>query len=171
MFFIVLWPDSTKQYTCDTSMNYFLLKSEPNCYSIDMLKKDKTTSWTGVRNYQARNILRDIMKPWDLCFFYHSTCDTPWIVWLMKVSSEALPDMTALDVTNEHYNKKSTFEKPIWVTRKMDFVRKFDIIISLKNIKSDPLLSEMVVAQKGSRLSVQVVSEKHFHLLMKMTEK
>jgi predicted RNA-binding protein with PUA-like domain len=88
----------------------------------------------------------------------------------MQVSSEALPDMTALDVMDEHYDSKSTLEKPIWITRKMDFVEKFDTI-SLKDIKSHPLLSDMVVTQKGSRLSVQTVSEKHFQILTQGIEK
>lgn len=148
------------------SMNYFLLKSEPNCYNIDMLEKDSTTSWTGVRNYQARNILRDTMSPWDLCFFYHSNCDIPGIVWLMRVSSEALPDMTALDILDEHYDTKSTLKKPIWVTREMEFIEKFSNIISLKYIKWDPILSRMMVAQRWSRLSVQTVDKKHFDILM-----
>jgi predicted RNA-binding protein with PUA-like domain len=152
-------------------MNYFLLKSEPNCYSIDMLKSDKKTSWTGVRNYQARNILRDSMKQGDMCFFYHSNCcQNTWIVWLMRVASDALPDMTALDVTNEHFDEKSTLQKPIWITREMDFVEKFDTMLSLKSIKEHPLLCDMIVAQKWSRLSVQTVSQKHFDLLMTLVK-
>jgi predicted RNA-binding protein with PUA-like domain len=88
----------------------------------------------------------------------------------MKVASDAMPDMTALDFTDEHFDQKSTLENPIWMTRDMEFVKKFDTMITLKTIKSTPLLSEMVVAQKGSRLSVQMISETHFHILMKMTE-
>ena len=144
----------------------FLLKSEPNCFSIDDLARDGQTSWTGVRNYQARNTLRDSMKVGDLCFFYHSNCCPPAIVGLMRVASEALSDMTALDIHDEHYDPKSTLKNPIWITRTMEFVEKFKEPIPLTTLKNDPELSGMVVAQKGSRLSITPVSEEHFsHIL------
>ncbi len=139
-------------------MSYFLLKSEPNCFSIDDLARDGQTSWTGVRNYQARNTLRDSMKVGDLCFFYHSNCCPPAIVGLMRVASEALPDMTALDINNEHYDPKSTLKNPIWITRTMEFVEKFKNPILLSFLKADSELSGMAVAQKGSRLSITPVS-------------
>lgn len=128
-------------------MKYFLLKSEPTCYSIDDLAREGQTSWTGVRNFQARNILRDDMSPGDLCFFYHSSCEEPGIVGLMKITSEALPDITALDIHDEHYDSKSTLEKPIWITRTMEFVRKFSQPFSLKEIKSDSELGGIEVAR------------------------
>ncbi len=147
-------------------MSHFLLKSEPNCFSIDDLARDGQTSWTGVRNYQARNTLRDSMKVGDLCFFYHSNCCPPAIVGLMRVASEALSDMTALDIHDEHYDPKSTLKNPIWITRTMEFVEKFKEPIPLTTLKNDPELSGMVVAQKGSRLSITPVSEEHFsHIL------
>lgn len=152
-------------------MNHFLLKSEPNCFSIDDLARVKQESWTGVRNYQARNTLRDSMSIWDLCFFYHSNCEEPGIVGLMKVVSEALPDMTALDIHNEHYDPKSTLENPIWTTRIMEFVEKFKKPISLSFIKSNPEFSDMMVAQKGSRLSITPVSEKHFQGILREVNK
>ena len=142
-------------------MNYFLLKSEPDCFSIDDLQRVGQESWTGVRNFQARNTLRDAMNVGDLCFFYHSTCDEPGIVGLMRVVSEALPDMTALDIHDEHYDSKSTLENPIWTTRIMEFVEKFQKPITLNFIKNDPELSQMVVAQRGSRLSVAPVKKEH----------
>jgi len=129
-------------------MNYFLLKSEPSCFSIDDLAKKGTESWTGVRNFQARNILRDDMRVGDLCFFYHSTCEVPGIVGLMRVTSEALPDMTALDVQDEHYDAKSTLEKPIWVTRMMEFVEKFETPITLSELKTDEKLVGMEVTRR-----------------------
>lgn len=149
-------------------MNYFLLKSEPDCFSIDDLQKVGQESWSGVRNFQARNTLRDSMKKWDLCLFYHSSCDEPGIVGLMRVASDALPDMTALDESDEHYDSKSTLEKPMWVTRIMEFVEKFATPISLTFIKNHPELSHMVVAQRWSRLSVTPVSERHFALIKKI---
>ncbi len=148
-------------------MKHFLLKSEPDCFSIDDLKRVGQESWTGVRNFQARNTLRDSMSVGDVCFFYHSSCDEPGIVGLMRVASEALPDMTALDVGNEHYDPKSTLEKPIWTTRMMQFVEKFEKPLTLSAIKSDPELKNMIVAQRGSRLSIQPVSDVHFSLVSK----
>lgn len=147
-------------------MRYFLLKSEPNCFSIDDLARDGQTSWTGVRNYQARNILRDDMKVGDLCFFYHSNCEEPGIVGLMKVASEALPDMTALDIDDEHYDPKSTLENPIWITRTMEFVEKFPRIFTLTEIKNIPELAGMEVARKGSRLSVNKVDKQDFEYIL-----
>jgi predicted RNA-binding protein with PUA-like domain len=147
-------------------MNYFLLKSEPNCFSIDDLAKKGTESWTGVRNFQARNILRDDMRVGDLCFFYHSTCEVPGIVGLMRVVSDALPDMTALDVQDEHYDPKSSLLNTIWITRNMDFVEKFQNPITLSELKSDPELSGMEVTRRGSRLSVTKVSEEHFNHIL-----
>lgn len=149
-------------------MSHFLLKSEPNCFSIDDLARDGQTSWTWVRNYQARNILRDDMRVGDLCFFYHSNCCPPAIVGLMRVVSEALPDMTALDIDDEHYDPKSTMNNPIWITRTMEFIEKFEKPITLVEIKNDPELSKMVVAQKGSRLSITKVSEEHFQRILKL---
>lgn len=149
-------------------MPHFLLKSEPDCFSIDDLARVKQESWTGVRNFQARNTLRDSMKEWDLCFFYHSSCAEPAIVGLMRVASDALPDMTALDIQDDHYDPKSTLENPIWTTRIMEFVEKFKEPILLSFLKSDKELSKMVVAQKGSRLSITPVSEEHFQRILKL---
>ena len=148
------------------SQNHFLLKSEPDCFGIDDLARVKQEFWTGVRNFQARNTLRDSMKKGDLCFFYHSSCAEPGIVGLMRVASDALPDMTALDVEDEHYDPKSTLEKPIWTTRIMEFVEKFEKPMTLTELKSDPKLDWMVVTQRGSRLSIQPVSEAHFKYIL-----
>lgn len=147
-------------------MAHFLLKSEPNCFSIDDLARDGQTSWTGVRNYQARNTLRDSMSIGDVCFFYHSNCDNPGITGIMEVMSEALPDMTALDIHDEHYDPKSTLEKPIWTTRMMKFVKKFQRTFTLTEIKNTPELTGMEVARKGSRLSVNKVSKKDFEYIL-----
>jgi predicted RNA-binding protein with PUA-like domain len=111
------------------------------------------------------------MKVWDLCFFYHSNCEEPAIVGLMRVASEALPDMTALNIDDEHYDPKSTLENPIWTTRVMEFVEKFKTPILLSFLKSDKELSKMIVTQKGSRLSITAVADEHFAILMKLIEK
>ncbi len=108
------------------------------------------------------------MQVGDLCLFYHSNCCPPAIVGLMRVVNEALPDMTALDIDDEHYDPKSTMNNPIWITRTMEFVEKFEKPITLVEIKNDPELSKMVVAQKGSRLSITPVSEEHFQRILKL---
>jgi predicted RNA-binding protein with PUA-like domain len=107
------------------------------------------------------------MSVGDLCFFYHSNCEEPGIVGLMKVVSDALPDMTALDAHDEHYDAKSTLEKPIWITRTMEFVEKFPRTFTLTEIKNDSKLAGMEVARRGSRLSVNRVSEEDFEYILK----
>lgn len=146
-------------------MNYWLLKSEGTCYSIDDLKRDKKTAWTGIRNFQARNFLRDSMKTGDLALFYHSsgTANSPTGVYgVCKVASNPYGDPTQFDRKDDHYDPKSKKENPTWFCVDIAFVKKFKEPITLTQIKFDPQLIGMMVAQKGSRLSVQPVSEKHF---------
>lgn len=148
-------------------MNYWLVKSEADCYSIDDLKKDKKTAWTGVRNFLARNFMRDGMKKGDLVFFYHSVSDPTGIAGLAKVVTEAQPDETAFDKKDEHYDPKSKRENPTWVAPELAFVKKYKEIVTLKELKLDPHLDGMYVTRKGDRLSVQPVSEKHFNYIVK----
>ena len=146
-------------------MNYWLLKSEGSCYSIDDLKRDKVTPWTGVRNFQARNFMRDSMHVGDLILFYHSngTEDAPTGVYgLARVASQAYPDATAFDPKDEHFDPKSKKDAPTWILVDVEFMEKFNRPVSLSEIKINPKLKGMMVAQIGSRLSVQPVSENHF---------
>ncbi len=152
-------------------MKYWLVKSEGSCYSIDDLKKDKRTAWTGIRNFQARNYMRDGMKVGDMVLFYHSSSQIPTepngVYGIAKVVANAHEDETALDPDDEHYDPKSImnqFEKadPIWVCVDLAFVRKFAEPISLDEIKKDKELKKMEVAKVGQRLSVMPVEEKHF---------
>ena len=146
-------------------MNYWLIKSEASCYSIDDLKQDKKTSWTGIRNYQARNFMRDGMTVGDLVLFYHSlgTTEQPsGIYGVAKVSSKSHPDETQFDKKDEHFDPKATQEKPIWFCVDVSFVKKFKIPVNLGMLKRDRNLSGMEVCRPGSRLSVMPVSEKHF---------
>lgn len=147
-------------------MNHFLIKSEPSTYSIDDLKKDKKTPWTGIRNYVARNVMRDEMKPGDLVLFYHSSCEPPHVAGIAKVASEAYPDPTQFDSKSDYYDPKSTKEKPIWMLVDMAFVKKAKKILTLEEIKADPKLKEMILVQKkGQRLSVQPVTKKEFEYI------
>ncbi|MEO5646027.1 MAG: EVE domain-containing protein [Candidatus Paceibacterota bacterium] len=143
-------------------MRYWLLKSEGDCYSIDDLKKDKSTAWTGIRNYQARNFMRDDMKKGDMALFYHSSSDPTGVYGIAKVISDAHADETQFDKNDDHYDPKSTKAAPRWMCVDISFVKKFNEPISLTEIKLDPHLEGMVVRATGSRLSIQPVSEKHF---------
>jgi predicted RNA-binding protein with PUA-like domain len=151
-------------------MSYWLLKSEGSCYSIDDLKRDKRAAWTGIRNYQARNYMRDGMKQGDLCLFYHSngTPEAPTGVYgVAKVVSASHIDETALDPKDEHYDPKAVAaakagKDPLWVCVDVAFAQKLARPVSLDEIKKDPALKTMLVLRPGQRLSVMPVEEKHF---------
>ncbi len=155
----------------NNSMNYWLIKTEADCYSIDDFKKDKKIPWTGIRNYQARNYMRDLMKVGDMALFYHSSSDPTGVFGVAKVVSEPHPDSTALDSKDEHFDPKSTKEKPIWFCVDVAFVEKFKSPVTLAQIKFDPKLEGIIVAKQGSRLSVQPVSEKHFKRIVELGRK
>ena len=147
-------------------MNYWLLKTEPTSYSILDLKKDVTTSWTGVRNYQARNFIQT-MKKGDKFLFYNSSSATPGVYGVGEISKDAYPDPTAQNKKDYHYDPKSTKEKPIWYAVDVKFGKIFKEPLTLFHIKQDKDLSHMMVAQKGSRLSVMPVDKEHFDLIIK----
>ena len=152
-------------------MNYWLIKSEGSCYSIDDLKRDKITPWTGIRNFQARNYMRDQMKIGDLVLFYHSMSEPTGIYGIARVASEAYADQTALNPKDEHFDPKSTSATPIWMNVDMEFIEKFKEPISLEKIKRDSKLEGMIVTKRGSRLSVQPVGEKHFKYIREVLAK
>ena len=151
-------------------MQYWLGKTEPDCYSIDDLRRDRVTSWNDVRNYAARNFLR-AMKKGDLLLFYHSSCAVPAIVGVGKVVKEAYPDPTQFDAKHDGFDAKSTEENPRWSTVDVKFVEKFTEPLTLAELKNDPAFAGMEVTRQGSRLSVQPVSEKHFMRIMKLRSK
>jgi predicted RNA-binding protein with PUA-like domain len=150
--------------------NYWLLKSEPSCYSIDDFAKDKQTLWTGIRNYQARNFMRDGMKPGDMALFYHSSADVIGVVGVAEISGPSVPDTTALNKKDDHYDPKATKENPIWYAAQVTFKKKFKEAVTLPQIKFNPRLKGIMVAATGSRLSVQPVSEVHYIEILKMAE-
>ena len=143
-------------------MNYWLMKSEPAVYSIADLERDKVTGWDGVRNYQARNIMRDQMQVGDLALFYHSNATPPGVAGLMRVVREAYPDSTAWDPASDHYDVRSTPDKPVWLQVDLEYVCAFRTFVALPAIKNDPDLGGIMVARRGARLSVQPVSPAHF---------
>lgn len=152
-------------------MNYWLIKSEGDCYSIDDFKRDKKTSWEGIRNYQARNYMSRDMKPGDLVLYYHSVTQPVGVYGIAKVASSSHPDLSQYDKKDMHFEPKATKDKPIWFCVDMAFVEKFKTPVTLEAIKKDPRLDGMVVRAVGSRLSVQPVSEKHFQYIRELGEK
>lgn len=148
-----------------TSRSYWLLKSDGDCYPIDALEREGRTSWDGVRNYQARNLMRDEMKVGDLALFYHSSSDPTGVAGIAEVVGAAHPDATALDAKDQHYDPKATKENPIWMSVDVGFKAKFKAIVTLESLKKDPKLEGMMLLARGSRLSVQPVSEKHFKIV------
>lgn len=151
-------------------MKYWLMKSEPDVFGIDDLKKDKTTWWNGVRNYQARNYMMKDMQVGDLVLFYHSNAEPPGIAGLAEVTKLAAPDTEQFDKKSEYFDPKATKEKPIWFCVQVGFLKKFDQLISLQELREDSAVKEMLVLQKGSRLSIQPVEKKHFDYLLKKAQ-
>ena len=149
-------------------MQYWLMKSEPSEYSIDHLKRDKVEHWDGVRNYQARNMMRDQMKIGDLAFLYHSNCDEIGIVGVMTVHKESYPDHTAFDPKDKHYDPKSDSDKPRWFMVDVKYKRKMKRVISLQELRETKGLEDMALVRKGNRLSVMPVSEDEWNLILTM---
>lgn len=147
---------------------YWLLKTEPDSYGIDDLKRDGKTPWDGVRNYQARNFMRDEMSVGDFALFYHSSSDPTGVAGVCKVVGPARFDPTALDPKDHHFDPKATAENPIWSLVDVGFVTKFKSIVALQALKADDRLDGMMVLAKGSRLSVQPVSEAHFRIVCEL---
>ncbi len=149
-------------------MKYWLLKSEPDVFSLEDLKNcpNQTEPWDGIRNYQARNLMRDEMKVGDQAFFYHSRQAEPAIVGTVKVVREAYPDHTSWDPTSKYFDEKSSPENPRWLMVDVQFESEFSRPVTLKELRSIPELKEMFLLRKGMRLSVQPVTEEEFQLIL-----
>ncbi|MGD1703035.1 EVE domain-containing protein [Dapis sp. BLCC M229] len=139
-------------------MKYWLIKSEPKTYSISDMKQEKTCIWDGVRNYQARNFLRQ-MNSGDLAFFYHSNTTPPGIIGLVKILESGIADPTQFDPKSKYYDPKSTPNSPRWQTVSVEFVEEFSKLISLANLKQQFTGDELLVVRKGNRLSVMPLAE------------
>jgi predicted RNA-binding protein with PUA-like domain len=147
-------------------MKYWLMKSEPNCYSIDDLRRDTIGMWDDVRNYQARNYMRD-MKKGDRVLFYHSSCEVIGVVGIAEVAKEAYPDPTQFDKKSYKYDAKSTKENPRWDSVDLKFIEKFKDVFTLNELKLDSFFADMLVVKRGMRLSVQPVAQKHYKRIVK----
>jgi predicted RNA-binding protein with PUA-like domain len=151
-------------------MNHWLLKSEPDAFSIDALAKapKQTAAWDGVRNYQARNMLRDSMKKGDEAFFYHSSCDIPGIAGIISVVKEGYPDATAFDPKHHHYDAGSNKDSPRWFVVDVKLIRKFERIITLDELREHAAkpLKDFVLLRRGNRLSVMPVTKKEWDFVL-----
>ena len=149
-------------------MRYWLMKTEPDVFSIDDLKSQKTTPWEGVRNYQARNFMRDEMKKGDLVLIYHSNAKPPGVAGIGVVSKEAFPDHFAWDKKSKYYDPKSSKENPRWMMVEIRFKKKFKEVLSLSELKETRGLEDMLILRKGNRLSITPVEKKHFEQIIGM---
>lgn len=140
------------------------MKTEPESYSIDTLKEDKVTAWSGVRNFQARNFIRE-MRPGDGVLFYHSSCKVPGVYGTAKVASVPYPDPTQYDPASHYYEPRATKEKSVWDVVDVAFVKKLKEPVTLSDMRADSKLRAMIVLQQGSRLSVTPVAPEHFEFI------
>lgn len=155
-------------------MNYWLFKSEPSAFSIDDLARAprKTSCWDGVRNYQARNFMRDAMKKGDLGFFYHSSCEVPGIAGTISVVREAYPDATAFEKGHRHYDADSDPGNPRWLMVDVKLERKFDRVITLDELRkhANGKLKELIVLRRGNRLSITPVTKSEWQFILSLAD-
>ena len=151
-------------------MKYWLLKSEPDVFSFDHLRKlgKKTEPWNGVRNYQVRNMMRDEMKEGDLGLFYHSSCPQPGVAGVLRIARGARPDPTQFDESSEYYDKGSKKEDPRWLLVDVAWEKDFKNFVNLEDLRNEPRLAEMLILRKGNRLSITQVTKKEFDIICKM---
>lgn len=149
-------------------MKYWIMKSEPDAYGIDDLKRDKVEHWDGIRNYQVRNMMRDQMQKGDLAFFYHSNCNPPGIAGSMEIVKTAYPDFTAFDPDSKYFDAKSNPDNPRWLMVDVKFKKKFKNYVSLETLKQTKALEDMLILRKGNRLSITEISAKHWKAILKL---
>jgi predicted RNA-binding protein with PUA-like domain len=150
-----------------STMNYWLFKSEPSTYGIDHLAKDKVTAWSGVRNYQARNFMRDSMQKGDRGFFYHSSCEVPGIAGLVEIARAAYADETQFDRKTKYYDSAATPDNPRWFNVDVKFVKKTRVV-SLEELHGNKALKNMRLLQRGNRLSITPVTAAEWNAVMRM---
>ncbi len=149
-------------------MRFWLMKSEPDVFSIDDLAREGSTGWEGVRNYEARNTMRDLMRPGDRVLFYHSNAKPSGIAGLAAIDGDPVPDPTQFDRRSPYYDPAATASAPRWHMVRIQFVQRFDTLLSLELLKRHRPLKGMPLLQKGQRLSVQAVHEKHFNAVLEL---
>lgn len=150
---------------------YWLMKSEPDVFSIDQLKKEKKSLWDGVRNYQARNFMMNDMKKGDQVLFYHSNAKPPGVAGVAQISKEAQPDPTQFNKKSEYFDPKASADNPRWFCVEVGYKAKFKNFVSLDELRHKKGLEDMLVIKKGQRLSIQPLTKKQFDVVCKMGEK
>jgi predicted RNA-binding protein with PUA-like domain len=149
-------------------ISHWLMKSEPDAFSIDDLERKGQEAWDGVRNYQARNFMRDGMRVGDKVFFYHSNCAEPGIVGIAEVATDAYPDPSQFDPKSDYFDSGSTRDNPRWMLVEVKFVKKFKRTITLDELKQQEALADMALVRKGNRLSVMPVGESDWKYILKL---
>ncbi len=149
-------------------MAHWLMKSEPDAYSIADLERDRREPWDGIRNYQARNMMRDEMRVGDEVFFYHSSCKEPGIVGIARVASKAYPDPTQFDAKSRYYDPKSDADNPRWHLVDVEFVRRLRRVIPLRELKDRPELDGLLLTRRGNRLSIMPVCDEHWARILEL---
>ena len=158
----------TRWYSVRMAHRYWLMKCEPAAYTIDDLERDGRTGWEGVRNYQARNLMRDEMREGDPVLFYASNADPSGVTGLARIARAGYPDALAWKKGHKYFDAASTPEKPVWYTVDVEFVERFPAVVPLERLKSTPGLEKMMVIQKGSRLSVQPVTRQEYEIVVRL---
>ena len=141
---------------------FWLLKCEPDVYSIDDLERDGRTGWDSVRNYEVRNFMRDTMKPGDLGVFYHSNADPSGAAGILRIARTALPDPTQFDPKGEYHDPKSSRESPTWLMCEVEFVERFGEVVPLERLRAEKALAGMQILKRGNRLSITRLTEAEF---------
>jgi predicted RNA-binding protein with PUA-like domain len=157
-------------FTIYSRMRYWLLKSEPSAYGIEDLARDRVTAWTGVRNYQARNFMRDAMRVGDRGLFYHSSCAEPGIAGIVEVCRPAYPDETQFDKKSRYYDPGATREEPRWFNVDVKFVNKTRLV-GMGELRGEKALKKMQLLQRGTRLSIMPVTEAEWECIQRLLEK
>ena len=147
-------------------LRYWLMKSEPDAFSIDDLARVGTEPWSGVRNYQARNFMRDAMQVGDQVFFYHSSCAQPGVVGIARVAGDAYPDPTQFDRTSHYFDPKSSPEQPRWILVDIAFERKLVRTITLAELRDQPRLDDAMLLRRGNRLSIMPVTKAQWRCIL-----
>jgi len=149
-------------------ISHWLMKSEPDAFSIDDLQRKGQEAWDGVRNYQARNFMRDGMRPGDKVFFYHSNCAEPGIVGIAEVATDAYPDPSQFNPKSKYFDAASSRDNPRWMLVDVKFVKKLKRTLSLKELQAQPALADMALVRKGNRLSVMPVEKAEWDYIINL---